>query len=194
MQEVLKQGKKDFEKEVKNLNEKMTMEVKKLTDHESRLEYLKIMKQPNQKGSAASRFSLLLQNQALIKMQITSEDKMTTEQQIHYHLEAQLVKAHTATDGFVAQCKQLQDILIDIEDGVEKELQQLEHNFIAELQGNYSKIQGSFMQFQKQIANQQVEVVEIAKADEPDFVMMDAPDIKITQEKQSPEESEEEEP
>jgi hypothetical protein len=39
-----------------------------------------------------------------------------------------------------------------------------------------------------------VEVVEIAKADEPDFVMMDAPDIKITQEKQSPEESEEEEP
>ena len=194
MQEVLKQDKKDFEKEVKNLNEKMTMEVKKLTDHESRLEYLKIMKQPNQKGSAASRFSLLLQNQALIKMQFTSEDKMPTEQQIHQDLEEQLVKAHTATDGFVAQCKQLQDILIDIEDGVEKELQQLEHNFIAELQGNYSKIQGSFMQFQKQIANQQVEVVEIAKADEPDFVMMDAPDIKITQEKQSPEESEEEEP
>ena len=194
MQEVLKQGKKAFEKEVKNLNEKMTMEVKKLTDHESRLEYLKIMKQPNQKGSAASRFSLLLQNQALIKMQFTSEDKMPTEQQIHQDLEEQLVKAHTATDGFVAQCKQLQDILIDIEDGVEKELQQLEHNFIAELQGNYSKIQGSFMQFQKQIANQQVEVVEIAKADEPDFVMMDAPDIKITQEKQSPEESEEEEP
>ena len=62
MQEVLKQGKKAFEKEVKNLNEKMTMEVKKLTDHESRLEYLKIMKQPNQKGSSASRFSLLLQN------------------------------------------------------------------------------------------------------------------------------------
>ena len=194
MQEVLKQGKKAFEKEVKNLNEKMTMEVKKLTDHESRLEYLKIMKQPNQKGSAASRFSLLLQNQALIKMQFTSEDKMPTEQQIHQDLEEQLVKAHTATDGFVAQCKQLQDILIDIEDGVEKELQQLEHNFIAELQGNYSKIQGSFMQFQKQIANQQVEVVEIVKADEPDFVMMDAPDIKITQEKQSPEESEEEEP
>ena len=62
MQEVLKQGKKAFEKEVKLLNEKMSSEVKKLTDHESRLEYLKIMKQPNQKGSAASRFSLLLQN------------------------------------------------------------------------------------------------------------------------------------
>ena len=65
---------------------------------------------------------------------------MPTEQQIHQDLEEQLVKAHTATDGFVAQCKQLQDILIDIEDGVEKELQMLEHNFITELQGNYSKI------------------------------------------------------
>ena len=47
MQEVLKQAKKSYEKDVKTLTEKMNSEFKKLTDHESRLEYLKIMKQPN---------------------------------------------------------------------------------------------------------------------------------------------------
>ena len=72
---------------------------------------------------------------------------MPTEQQIHKDLEEQLVKAHQAVDQYVSSCKTLQDFLIDIEDGVEKELQQLEHNFISELQGNYNKIQNSFMQF-----------------------------------------------
>jgi hypothetical protein len=38
-------------------------------------------------------------------------------------LEQQLVKAHKAIEEYVASCKTLQDILIDIEDGVEKELQ-----------------------------------------------------------------------
>jgi hypothetical protein len=55
----------------------------------------------NQKGTAASRLSLILQNQALLKMQFTSEDKMPTEQQIHQELEEQLIKAHQAIDQFI---------------------------------------------------------------------------------------------
>ena len=74
---------------------------------------------------------------------------MPTEDQIHQELGEQIKVAQVAIDGYVAQCKSLQDILIDIEDGVEKELQHLEHNFIAELRGNYDKIQSSFTLFQK---------------------------------------------
>ena len=79
MQEVLRGGKKQYEKDIKILNDKIQLELKKLTDHETRLEYLKIMRQPNQKGTTASRLSLLLQNQSLLKMQFTSEEKMPTE-------------------------------------------------------------------------------------------------------------------
>lgn len=44
MQEVLRGGKKQYEKDIKILNDKIQLELKKLTDHETRLEYLKIMR------------------------------------------------------------------------------------------------------------------------------------------------------
>lgn len=40
MQEVLKIGKVQFEKDIKNLNEIMNTEYKKVVEQESRLEYL----------------------------------------------------------------------------------------------------------------------------------------------------------
>lgn len=79
MQEVLREGKKAFEKGIKKETDTVHAEFKKLTDQETRMEYLQNMKQPKQKGSTTNRLSLLLQNTSLIQMQFLKEDQMPTE-------------------------------------------------------------------------------------------------------------------
>ena len=46
MQEVLRDAKKQFDKDIKKATELVQLEFKKLADQETRLEYLQNMKQP----------------------------------------------------------------------------------------------------------------------------------------------------
>ena len=78
----MKQGKKQFEKDIKAINEVMQAQFKKLSDENSRLQYLMHMKKPAQRGSTANRLSLLLQNKSLIMMQFASGDQMPSEEDI----------------------------------------------------------------------------------------------------------------
>jgi hypothetical protein len=54
------------------------------------------MKNAKQKGSTASRLSLILKNQSLLMMQFTSDENMPSEEQIQIDIKAQLIKTNEA--------------------------------------------------------------------------------------------------
>ena len=80
------------------------------------------MKNAKQKGSTASRLSLILKNQSLLMMQFTSDENMPSEEQIQIDIKAQLIKTNEAFRQFVESCRNAQSIVVETEDGIQQEL------------------------------------------------------------------------
>lgn len=76
----LKEAKREFEKKTKMHNEQMKQQFSKLKDIEIKLEYVRLMKQPQQRDLTQKKIKLMMENKQLIMMQFVNERELPTEE------------------------------------------------------------------------------------------------------------------
>ena len=65
---MLKEGKRNFEKNIKYHNELMQLQFTRLKDSHLKLEYVRLLAQPNQKDYTSKKLRLLMENKSLIML------------------------------------------------------------------------------------------------------------------------------
>lgn len=65
---MLKDGKRNFERQIKGHNDAMKSQFNKLKDHYIKLDYVRLMKQPQQKDLTQKKIKLMMENKSLIML------------------------------------------------------------------------------------------------------------------------------
>ena len=108
----------------------MQLQFTRLKDSHLKLEYVRLLAQPNQKDYTSKKLRLLMENKSLIMLQFASEDEIPSEHVIRNEINVILVKTNKDYKQYQNDCEQAQEILVDIEENVQNELFQLQQNII----------------------------------------------------------------